>query len=131
MHSQHIQLATDPWDYWGPKIEKVENIITLEDRYALIPMLLVIVPLMVYLIVNHRFERFEWTILVLMTLKYIMSTLDTTEYIHDRLEDSEFHSQYHTFFIMWWTLKDTLGPICHWIYASQYLKTCFLASGIV
>ena len=25
----------------------------------------------------------------------------------------------------------TVGPICHWIYASQYIKTCFLTQGIV
>ena len=100
-------------------------------RYTLIPMLLVIVPLMVYLIINHRFERFEWTILVLMTLKNIMNTLNTIDYINERLSDSALAIQYHTFYIMWYTVSDTLGPICHWIYASQYLKTCFLASGIV
>ena len=31
---------------------------------------------------------------------------------------------FNTFYYM-------LGPFCHWIYASQYLKTCFLTSGIV
>ena len=24
-----------------------------------------------------------------------------------------------------------LSPICHWVYASQYVKTCFLALGMV
>ena len=29
------------------------------------------------------------------------------------------------------TLKLNLGPICHWIYASQYTKTYWLTSGII
>ena len=27
--------------------------------------------------------------------------------------------------------RDTFGPICHWAYASQYVKTCFLNPSVV
>ena len=33
--------------------------------------------------------------------------------------------------ILVYTFYFSLGPICHWTYASQYLKTCFLTKGIV
>lgn len=69
--------------------------------------------------------------MVLITLNYTIATLTYTDYIYERLLDSFEDSQYHIFYIMWNTLRNTLGPICHWIYASQYLKTCFLTSGIV
>ena len=32
---------------------------------------------------------------------------------------------------MYVTLKLTLGPICHWIYASQYTKAYWLTQGII
>ena len=35
------------------------------------------------------------------------------------------------FVIFYETLKATLGPTCHWIYASQYTKTLWLTSGII
>ena len=36
-----------------------------------------------------------------------------------------------SFTIVYMSLYSSLGPICHWIYASQYIKTSFLTKGIV
>ena len=84
--------------------------------------------IVVFLIKHQRKKPFEWTIVVLMTCKYIIYNLSSFEVIKERVEHSpDKEVQY----IMWWTIKKTLGPICRWIYVSQYLKTCYLTSGIV
>ena len=74
MYSKTIRLETESAD-WGQKAIKVSDVIDIEYKYSLIPMLLVVVSLAVFLIICRRFERFEWTILVLITLKYAMQTL--------------------------------------------------------
>ena len=43
---------------------------------------------------------------------------------------SDFIITSRTLFVLILTLKDSLGPICHWTYASQYMKTCFLTPSI-
>ena len=72
------------------------------------------------------------TILVFMMLKYLTCALSAIywKYVYGDDEISKFFQNDYVSLI-WMDLYLTLGPIYHWIYASQYLKTCFLTSGIV
>ena len=79
----------------------------------------------IYLIRIKRWQRFEWTIIVCMFLRHAMNAFHVT----NKFEESfEFET---SSYILWFSISATLGPIYHWIYASQYLKTSFLTRGIV
>ena len=60
-----------------------------------------------------------------MFLKYAVFAFITTDAYREIIPNASTRS------ILIYTLYFSLGPICHWTYASQYLKTCFLTKGIV
>ena len=93
--------------------------------YGSIPMLLLLALVTIYFIRIKRWQRFELTILVLLFLKYILYSL-TIAY-----EERKGIFQNDQITIIYETFKFTLGPTCHWIYASQYTKTLWLTSGII
>ena len=103
----------------------ISKIWTGVQVYGSIPLLLVLTALTIYFIKIKRWQRFELTILVLMFLKYILAAF--TEVFHER-EGIFKNNQVVMIYV---TFKLTLGPICHWIYASQYTKTFWLTSGII
>ena len=90
----------------------------LVSTCGLIPIAFVLVPLTLYLVKNKRKERFEWSIVVLITIKYTIYTLRSTGYIQEKLKESGQKGHDHTFYIIWEVLYITHDPICHWIYAS-------------
>ena len=85
-------------------------------------MLAIILCLAIYIISIKRWSRFEWTIIVCMIIKYTLYVAAT-----DAIE----LGKGTVLLVMFASLYSSLGPICHLIYASQYIKTCFLIKGIV
>ena len=87
------------------------------SKYQIIPMYLVLIPFTIFCFTNGHRQRFELTILIIMFAKYaVYAVRDTFPY----------HISSLWFLAIGYTLVNSIGPICHWIYASQYLKTCFL-----
>ena len=84
-----------------------------------------ILALAIYFIIIGRWQRFEWTIVLCMFLKYALYAFMASEAYMEYIKyDSVIYAVIAS-------LNWTLGPICHLIYASQYLKTCFLTNGIL
>ena len=103
---------------------KIPDITTKVQTYGSIPVLLILVALTIYTIKIKRFKRFEASILVLMFLKYIIHAFFVVA------AESGLFTNHYIFFV-YLSLRLTLGPICHWIYASQYSKTFWLTKGII
>ena len=98
-------------DEYKRAYNKVNQIYRFVEAYAFIPALMVIIPLAVYLIRINRRKRFEWSILSLITLKYLCYALYQAVDPHP-LNDNE------VFFIILRTFRSTIGPISREIYAS-------------
>ena len=62
-----------------------------------------------------------------MFLKYALYAFQTT----DAFTKWYTNDDYTVIFSMYKSLYYMLGPIYHWTYASQYLKTCLLTRGIL
>ena len=107
------------------KLEKIIKILRREQLYGSLAMHAVIFCLVIYFISIKRWSRFEWTIIVCMTIKYTLFELVTVDDINSWIGEGS------SLTIVFMTLYSSLGPICHWVYASQYIKTCFLIKGIV
>ena len=109
-----------------PFEKQMRNIINFkkgEYWYGSLVMDAVIFGLAIYFIYQKRVQRFEWTIIVCMFSKYTLYALQ------QKLQTNTDNSYYRMMILQY--VSSTLGPICHWFYASQYLKTCFLVRGIV
>ena len=113
-------------DEYQEKWAKVENIYQQEDWYGSIVMDIIVLALGIYFIRIKRWQRFELSIVVCMFLKYFLYAFQTTD-TYVALSDKVIIAPY----IFTESLLQALGPINHWIYTSQYLKTSFLTRGIV
>ena len=82
-------------------------------------MMVLAVALTVYFFKIKRRQRFEITILVCIFVKYTCYMLNQDKRILKLENNSAFYVPFYTF-------ATTLGPISHWIFSSQYIKTCFL-----
>ena len=71
---QAIKSSTEA-EYYYKKSKKVERIENQIDLYGSIPILLIIVSLIVYFLKIDRKQRFEFTILITMILKYALCVL--------------------------------------------------------
>ena len=60
-----------------------------------------------------------------MQLKYTRYALNENE------DFVEWIGTNNMLYTVWFILAEMLGPIYHWTYASQYLKTCFLTKDII
>ena len=60
-----------------------------------------------------------------MTAKYTLYALVQYESVDEWIADRPLIS---SMILVCW---NSLGPMSHWIYASQYMKTCFLTKSIV
>lgn len=60
-----------------------------------------------------------------MLIKYALYAIQFNSLFEEKFDKNE------SFFIMTARLYFTLGTICHWAYASQYLKTCILLPNMV
>ena len=92
--------------------------------YKIIPMYLVLVPLTVYTLIIKRIQLFEITILTLMSLKYAAG------FTYQELEWAGSNQLFLQQLAFYLAGKTGLSLVCHWTYASQYLKTFFLTRGI-
>ena len=90
--------------------DKVNDVVRL---CASIPILILFAVFAVYLFKKKRVKRFEITILVILTLKYINWVI--TIILADQIEQSNF------LITITQVLFDSPGPVSHWVYASQYM----------
>ena len=84
--------------------------------------------LILFTIYNRKIihkQRFEVIILVCMFLVFPLNAIAEIKVFMKRIKQNE------ALYISFLTIYKTVGPILHWIYASQYMKTCFLISGMV
>ena len=109
-------------DEYEDKLEDVISLWRVEQMIAIIPILIFLVPLIIYLVKNNHMQRFEITIVVLILLKYIFCVLN--QVLPEKLHSDAFD-------IIFFTIWNSFSPIAHWIFASQYLKTCALTQDIV
>ena len=121
----HGLMSASEDDHYEKPDKKLNKIFYWENLYGSLVMCTVIIALAVRLIRIKKFSRFEWTIIICMLLKYSMYALGSNFVFFEWLMTNKM------LFTVFLTLYFTLGPICHWTYASQYLKTCFLTRGIV
>ena len=112
MNILQVVMAASVEEEYEQKIFKVKSILSFEARYGSLVMDSVILGLAVYFISIKRWQRFEWTIVAFMFIKYAQFAFLETQ---ARLEYIEKGS---TQFIVYITFMIVLGPICHWIYAS-------------
>ena len=85
-------------------------------------MLLVLCALLGYTIKRRKIRRFTMTILLSMFCKYTVWV-----YYYLFVDTLQSHKLVSAFLI---TLASISGPISHWAYASQYMKTCMLIPGL-
>ena len=107
------------------KYEKAQVIDEGLILYGSILVLLLLLTVAVYFVKNGRNNRFEWTILFFIFLKYTIYILLLLDVVREEIIKSD------TFTFVLGSLSYTSGPIMHWIYVSQYIKTCCLSTGIV
>ena len=112
-------------DPYADNYGKVVDITYAEAWYGSFVMGALILGMAVYFIKIKRWQRFEWTIILCMFLKYAMNPISTTNAYNEWMETSKMHV------LVIRSVWPCLGPIYHWIYASQYLKTCLLTRGIL
>ena len=96
----------------------------MEQLCGSILMLILLSFLTMYFVRIKSWQRFEVAILVLMFFKYVLFVFYWTETLQ------ELENQNVSFAVLILSLRTTLGPACHWIYSSQYIKTSFLISSI-
>lgn len=75
-------METTKADYYKEKRLQVTYIWNLELRYGSLVFWALILTLAIYLIKIKRFQRFEWTIVVCMLLKYITYAINTSFSAH-------------------------------------------------
>ena len=107
------------------KVQKIEKVYAAEELYGSLVLQAAVICLAIYLIRMKRWSRFEWTIIVCMFLKCSLYELSSSETIF------EWSVSGSTLSVVFCLLEVSLEPICHYIYASQYIKTCFLTKDIV
>ena len=118
-----IMDNTGTQDY-KKKFEIADNFNRRTETYGSLVMDAVILCFAIYFIKIKRWQRFEWTIIVCMFLKYTLLSINYKSALYEWIHDRD------TRFIIFVAFYRTLGPICHWIYCSQYLKTCFSIQSI-
>ena len=63
-------------DEYEDKLEDVIDLWRVEQMIAIIPIVIFLVPLIIYLVKNNHMQRFEVTIVLLILLKYIFCVLN-------------------------------------------------------
>ena len=111
MLSNQVTTNSTAADEYEQAYNKANHIYRVVESYAFIPALMVIIPLAVYLIKTNRRKRFEWSILILITLKYLCYAL------YQVVNPNPLNAN-GVFFIILRTLRSTIGPISREIYAS-------------
>ena len=76
-----------------------------------------------FLIKNKRGKRFEVSIIISMTLFYVIVV--SLRLFGDKIYESLLFATITN------TFQDASGIIAHWTYASQYMKTCMLIPGLL
>ena len=99
-------------DDYDKRFVKVEHFYEKEVLYGSIVMDVLIFALAMYFIAIKRWKRFEWTIVACMFIKYALYVFQTTD------AWGEWIFPHYKLDILFYSLEYTLGPICHWIYAS-------------
>ena len=112
MNILQVVMAASVEEEYEQKIFKVKSILSFEARYGSLVMDSVILGLAVYFISIKRWQRFEWTMLLCMFVKYAMYGITTTDVYQ------EWSSSGSVLTIVFWSFYWTLGPVCNWIYAS-------------
>ena len=90
--------------------------------YGGILQLFILFAFFLYLIKLQRGERFEVTILISMATKNATFVVLA---MYDGIYENDF------IYLIVVSLFWSAGPIAHWTYASQYIKTCVLIPGLV
>ena len=99
----------------APYAEREGKVIEISDAeylYGSFIMGAVILGMALYLIKIKRWQRFEWTIILCMFLKYAMNPISTTNAYNEWLETSNIH------ILVVKSVWFCLSPMYHWIYAS-------------
>ena len=104
--------------------QNVAEIQTNFNLYGSIIPLLALFVSMGYLIYHQHKERFQITIVAVMTLKYTLHIVRQVMSLNQIQGTNAVQ-------VLLYSLDVSTGPISHWIYASQYMKTCCLVPGLV
>ena len=98
---------------------KLQSFESVEQWYGSLLMGAVIICFAVYLIFIKRWNRFEWTIVLCMFMKYALFAFGETDAFKSydtRILSSK--DSFPLFYEVYWSLWWTLDCVCHWIYAS-------------
>ena len=94
------------------------------DIYGSLVLLTALLAFLVYFLFRGRRQRFEVTIILVMSIKYAIVMANAI--LGKRSADLTKQTQ-----VILLSIQNAAGPIAHWTYASQYMKTCILVPGLV
>ena len=94
------------------------------DIYGSLIPLTALFAFLVYFLFRGRRQRFEVTIILAMSVKYTIHMI--LAIIMKRQIDIDKKTS-----VLLLSLENAAGPIAHWTYASQYMKTCILIPGLI